>query len=217
LKSKLVTPFDVCDAHLLSLVSHFRKDGSMNRRFSLMTGTIGALALVLGGMSVNVYAQRGAGVGHAAAPTNAGQGRATTAGRPDTAGRPATAGQAGTSGKANTNAGKPDTTGQPTIAEQLTRDHGLATQLQKLFPVGTDLVDASKKFTNLGQFVAAAHVADNNPNFTFDELKAKMLDGDGMSLGGAIHALDPRADATTEAQTAESQADADLKAAGRRR
>jgi hypothetical protein len=88
-------------------------------------------------------------------------------------------------------------------------------QLQKLFPAGTDLAAASKDFRNLGQFVAAAHVADNNPNFTFDELKAKMLDGEGMSLGEAIRALDPSADATAEAQTAERQADADLKAAGK--
>jgi hypothetical protein len=42
-----------------------------------------------------------------------------------------------------------------------------------------------------------------------------MLEGYGMSLGEAIHALDPKADATTEAQTAERQADADLKAAGK--
>jgi hypothetical protein len=189
----------------------------MNCRFSFMTGTIGALALVLGGMNVDLYAQRGAGIGHAAVPTNAGQGRAATAGRPDTAGKPATTGRADTSGRSNTNAGKPDATGQPTIADQLTRDHGLAIQLQKLFPEGTDLVAASKDLKNLGQFVAAAHVADNNPNFTFDELKAKMLEGDGMSLGAAIHALDPNADATTEAQTAESQADADLKAAGKKK
>jgi hypothetical protein len=176
-----------------------------------MTGTIGALALVLGGMSVHVYAQRGA------APTNVGQGRTSTGRPPDIAGRPATTGRAGTSGPSNANAGKPDTAGRPTIGDQLTRDRGLATQLQKLFPEGTDLVDASKDFRNLGQFVAAAHVADNNPNFTFDELKAKMLDGDGMSLGDAIHALDPNANATTEAQTAESQADADLKAAGQKK
>jgi hypothetical protein len=83
--------------------------------------------------------------------------------------------------------------------------------------MGTDLVGASQGFKNLGQFVAAAHVADHNPNFTFDELRAKMLDGDGMTLGAAIHALDPSADAAMEAQTAESQAAADLKAAGKRK
>jgi hypothetical protein len=44
-----------------------------------------------------------------------------------------------------------------------------------------------------------------------------MLDGDGMTLGAAIHALDPKADAAMETQTAESQAAADLKAAGKRK
>jgi hypothetical protein len=81
--------------------------------------------------------------------------------------------------------------------------------------MGTDLVGASQGFKNLGQFVAAAHVADNNPNFTFDELKAKMFEGEGMTLGKAIHALDPSADATAEAAKAGKEADADIKAAGK--
>ena len=184
----------------------------MNRRFICTTGTIGAFALLIAGTTVDLHAQRGAGIGHAAVPTNAGHGRPTTAGRPDTAGRPA-----GATGRANTSTGKPDTTGRPTMADQLTRDHGLATQLQKLFPADTNLVDASDGFKNLGQFVAAAHVADNNPNFTFDELKGKMLDGDGMTLGAAIHALDPQADAEMEAETAQTQAAADLRIAGKKK
>jgi hypothetical protein len=177
----------------------------MSRRFAFMTATIGSIAVVLGGISADVYAQSGIGGGRGAAPT-VGQGRSSTTGRPATAGRPA---------QSSTNAGKPEIAGQPTIGDRLTRDRGLGMQLQKLFPEGTDLVEASKDFRNLGQFVAAAHVADNNPNVTFDELKAKMLEGNGMSLGEAIHALDPGADATAEAHTAEQQADADLKAAGK--
>ena len=178
----------------------------MNQKFFLTTAAIGAL--LVGGLTVDLHAQRGAGIGHASIPANAGQGRPATAGRPDGAGRPA-----GGTGRSNTNTGKPDATGKPTIADQLTRDHGLATQLQKLFPMGTDLVAESKGFNNLGQFVAAAHVAANNPNFTFDELKAKMLGG--MPLGKAIQALDPHADAQAEADKAENEAAADLKAAGR--
>jgi hypothetical protein len=179
-----------------------------------MTATIGSIALVLTGMSADLYAQSGAAGGRGPAPT-VGQGRASTAGRPGTAGQPATTGRAGTSGPSSTNAGKPETAGGPTIGDQLTRDRGLAVQLQKLFPTGTDLVAASEGFRNLGQFVAAAHVADNNPNFTFDQLKAKMLEGEGMSLGEATYALDPSADASAEAQRAERQAAADLKAAGK--
>ena len=183
----------------------------MNRNFFFTTATIGAVALLIGGTTVSLDAQRGAGIGHASAPTNVGQGRPATAGRPETAGRPAGA------GNPTTNTGKPESTGRPTMADQLTRDHGLATQLQKLFPADTDLVKASDGFKNLGAFVSAAHVANNNPNFTFDELKAKMLDGEGMTLGAAIHALDPQADAETEVETAQTQAAEDLKAAGKKK
>jgi hypothetical protein len=182
----------------------------MNRRFFCTTGTIGAFALFVALNTVDVHAQRGAGIGHASAPTHAGQGRAATAGRPDTAGRPA-----GVTGKPTTTSGKPDSAGRPAIADQLARHHGLATQLQKMLP-GADLAKASEGFDNLGQFVAAAHVADNNPNFTFEELVAKMHDGDGMSLGAAIHALDPQADADTEVETAQTQAAVDLKAAAKK-
>jgi len=183
----------------------------MNRRFFFTTGMIGVFALFVAGSIVDVQAQRGAGIGHGSAPTHVGQGRPATAGRPDTAGRPA-----GATGKPTTT-GKPESAGRPTIADRLSRDHGLATQLRKLFPMDTDLVKASEGFDNLGQFVAAAHVADNNPNFTFDELAAKMHDGDGMSLGKAIQALDPHADVETEVETAQTQAAADLEAAGKKK
>ena len=91
------------------------------------------------------------------------------------------------------------------------------TDFINLFPMGTDLVKASEGFDNLGQFVAAAHVANNNPNFTFEELAAKMHDGDGMSLGAAIHALDQQANAEAEVETAQTDAAADLKAAGKKK
>jgi hypothetical protein len=120
-------------------------------------------------------------------------------------------------GKPTTTSGKPDSTGRPTIADQLSRDHGLATQLAKLFPKDTDLVAMSDGFDNLGLFVAAAHVADNNPNFTFEDLAAKMHEGGGMSLGAAIQALDPHADVETEVETAQTQAAADLKATGKKK
>src|SRR5262245_26552925 len=101
----------------------------MNRRFFVTTGAIGACALVVAVNTVDVEAQRGARVGHGSAPTHVGHGRPATAGRPDTAGRPA-----GATGKPTTTSGKPESTGRPTIADQLSRDHGLSTQLQKLFP-----------------------------------------------------------------------------------
>jgi hypothetical protein len=182
----------------------------MNRRFFFTAGTIGAFALFIASTTVDLHAQRGAGIGHASAPTHVGQGRPTDAGRPDTAGRPA-----GATGKPTT-AGKPDATGRPTIADQLSREHGLATQLKKQFP-DIDLGTASEGFDNLGLFVAALHVGDNNPNFTFEDLAAKMHEGDGMSLGAAIQALDPHADVETEVETAQTEAAADLKAAGKKK
>ena len=183
----------------------------MNRRFFATTGTISAFALLVAVSTVDIQAQRGAGIGHAAAPANLGQGRPTTAGRPDTAGRPA-----GVTGKPTTTSGKPDSTGRPTIADQLSREHGLAVQLKKQFP-DIDLATASDGFDNLGLFVAALHVGDNNPNFTFEDLAAKMHEGGGMSLGAAIKKLDPDADVEAEVETAQTQAAADLKAAGKKK
>ena len=182
----------------------------MNRRFLFIftTGAIESFALTFALTTADVDAQRGAAVGHGSAPTHAGQGRPATAGRPDTAGRPAHA-----TGKPTTTTGKPESAGKPTIAARLSGDHGLAAQLEKLFPDGTDLVAMSDGFKNLGQFVAAAHVANNNPNISFEDLAAKMHEGNGMSLGAAIQELDPHANVKTEVETAETQADADLKAA----
>jgi hypothetical protein len=181
----------------------------MDRRFFSTTGVIGVFALVIAGTSIDIHAQRAGGISHVPIAANAGQGHPSTAGHPQTPANGPTA-----TGKAATGIAKPDSTGRPTIADQLTREHGLATQLQKLFPDGTDLVKESNGFKNLRQFVAAAHVAANNPNFTFDELKQKMLTGDSMTLGAAIHALDPKTDAEEEAETGQNQAAADLNAAG---
>src|SRR4029434_2973158 len=144
----------------------------MNRSFVVTTATISACALFVAVSTVDVQAQHGAGIGHAAAPANLGQGRPTTVGRPDTAGRPA-----GVTGKPTTTSGKPDSTGRTTIADQLSRDHGLAVQLKKQF-LDIDLATASDGFDNLGLFVAALHVGANNSNFTFEDLAAKMHDGD---------------------------------------
>src|SRR5262245_63095631 len=99
----------------------------MNRRFFITTGTIGAFALFVAVNTVDVQAQRGAGIGHASVPANAGQGRPAGAGRPDGAGRPATV----TTGKPTTTSGRPDSAGHPTVADQLSREHGLAVQLKK--------------------------------------------------------------------------------------
>jgi hypothetical protein len=194
----------------------------MHRSFSLLPGMIGAVALVLAGSTVDLHAQRGGGAG-------AGNGRPVTAGaqghgRPDNPGaqgqthRPTTPGEtAGRDGhEPDTDKSKKGdhattTTGRPTVSDQLTRNTNLLSRLQTLFPKDTDLSKEAGEFRTLGQFVAAAHVAHNHPNITFDDLKAKMTGEHPVSLGQAIHELDPNADATTEAKTAEKEADTDIK------
>ncbi len=81
-----------------------------------------------------------------------------------------------------------------TVSEQLDHNTHLATQLQGLFPPGTDLKQAASGFKNLGQFVAAAHVS-HNLGIPFDQLKAKMTGNSPVSLGKAIHELQPGANA----------------------
>src|SRR5215813_12522307 len=71
-----------------------------------------------------------------------------------------------------------------TVSEQLDRNTHLATKLRGLFPLGTDLKQASSGFKNLGQFVAAAHVS-HNLGIPFDQLKARMTGNSSVSLGKA--------------------------------
>src|SRR5215831_10785132 len=60
------------------------------------------------------------------------------------------------------------------IGDKLADNTKLAAKLQSLLPKGTDLTMASSGFKNLGQFVAAVHVA-HNLGIPFDQLKAKMM------------------------------------------
>jgi len=90
------------------------------------------------------------------------------------------------------------------LLQQNTR---LADNVAKLLPAGTDLQAAASGFKNLGEFVAAAHVS-NNLGIPFADLKTKMMAGD--SLGDAIHALRPEADAQVEARKARSRAENDM-------
>jgi hypothetical protein len=91
----------------------------------------------------------------------------------------------------------------PTAGELVAHNPQLAARLQALLP-GVDLQEASKGFSNLGQFVAAVH-ASNNLDIPFDQLKTKMV-GEQLSLGAAIRALRPDADADEATQQAQTQA-----------
>jgi hypothetical protein len=97
-----------------------------------------------------------------------------------------------------------------TASEQLDRNTHLATQVQGLFPAGTDLKQASSGFKNLGQFVAAAHVS-KNLGIPFDQLKSKMTGDPKLSLGKAVHELRPDVDAKAETKKAEREAKEEIK------
>jgi hypothetical protein len=185
---------------------------------------IGALALVAGGMTADVHAQRGGGAA-------GGQGRPATAGtegqghgRPDSPGaqgqthRPTTpgdtAGRTGHQPDADKTKGPAGSTGRPTVSDQLTRNTNLLSHLQTLFPKDADLAKEADGFRNLGQFVAAAHVS-HNLDIPWADLKAKMTGDHPESLGKAIGELKPQADANTEAKKAEKEGDTDVKDAGK--
>jgi hypothetical protein len=85
----------------------------------------------------------------------------------------------------------------------------LADNLGKLFPGGKLPADVCSGFKNLGQCVAAIHVA-HNLGIDFQTLKTDMTQK-GMSLGGAIKALDPNVNSKAEAKKGQKQANEDLK------
>ena len=114
-------------------------------------------------------------------------------------------------------------TGEQRMTQKLTDNTKLADRISKL--TGMSATSACQGFKNLGQCVAAAHVAKNldNPG-GYTALKDKMLgiSGNGcstttskaMSLGKAIQALDPKADVKAETKKAKQQADQDVKDSG---
>ncbi len=114
--------------------------------------------------------------------------------------------------------GNADVKGTPSASrktpeEILSHNTALAGKLETL--IGKDPKVACQGFKNLGQCVAAAHVAKNRdiPG-GFDALKAKMTGPNAVSLGKAIQELDPKADAKAEAKKGKKQADDDLKESG---
>ena len=76
---------------------------------------------------------------------------------------------------------------------------------------GQDALTACNGFKNIGQCVAAAHVAKNlDIPGGFDALKAKITGTRAVSLGKAIKQLAPDADAKAETKKANKQASDDL-------
>jgi len=113
-----------------------------------------------------------------------------------------------------------DKTSEQSMTQKLTDNTKLAGKISKL--TGMSATSACQGFKNLGQCVAAAHVAKNlNIPGGFTALKDKMLgisaNGSStttskpMSLGKAIQTLDPKANVKAETKKAKQQADQDVK------
>ena len=98
-------------------------------------------------------------------------------------------------------------------SDVLSHNTALASKIQTL--TGQDAQTACGGFKNIGQCVAAAHVAKNlDIPGGFDALKAKLTGDGAVSLGKAIGQLAPHADAKAEAKKANKQASDDLKEIG---
>jgi len=93
--------------------------------------------------------------------------------------------------------------GQQSSSDQLASNPKLSSKLQGFFPPSTNLSTAAAGFKSMGDFVAAAHVADNL-GIPFDQLKGKIVGGE--TLGQAIHELKPDVDSRAEASRAQNQA-----------
>jgi|SRR5215471_13021582 len=111
----------------------------------------------------------------------------------------------------NGNHGSPNKGSSLTVSQKIDRNPKLAARLQALVPAPLTLDEAATGFKNQGQFIAALHVA-HNLGISFTDLKADMTGPNQDSLGKAIHALKPTADATAEAKKADRETDADIKA-----
>ncbi len=115
-----------------------------------------------------------------------------------------------------------DASGPHAPGQLLTQNTQLSTKLSSLLPAGTDLQAAAAGFRNLGQFVAAVHVA-HNLDIPFDQLKCTELatsaacgtmtvPSKGSHLGQAIQTLKPAmssTDSKSAAKQAEKEASAD--------
>ena len=91
----------------------------------------------------------------------------------------------------------------------LSHNTAIANKIKTL--TGEDAATACTGFKNMGQCVAAAHVAKNlDIPGGFDALKAKITGTGSMSLGKAIESLAPSANAKAESKKANKQASDDL-------
>ena len=108
-------------------------------------------------------------------------------------------------------AARSDMHGSPT--DVLSHNTAIAGKIKTL--TGEDAQTACGTFKNIGQCIAAAHVAKNlDIPGGFDALKAKVTGTGAVSLGKAIEGFAPNADAKAEAKKANKQASDDLEETG---
>jgi len=97
-----------------------------------------------------------------------------------------------------------------TPSDVLSHNTAIAGKIKTL--TGEDAATACNGFKNIGQCVAAAHVAKNlDIPGGFDALKAKTTGDGAVSLGKAIKGFAPNADSKAETKKANQQASEDLK------
>jgi hypothetical protein len=119
-------------------------------------------------------------------------------------------GSAGTSDSHDNGAATHTDMSHASPSDVLSHNTAIAGKIKKL--TGEDAATACSGFKNMGQCVAAAHVAKNlDIPGGFDALKAKTTGTGAISLGKAIKGFAPDADATAEAKKANKQAEDDLK------
>jgi hypothetical protein len=115
----------------------------------------------------------------------------------------------GMSGSRNGPTGAHEDLSHSSPSEVLSHNTAIAAKIKTL--TGKDAETACSGFKNLGQCVAAAHVAKNlELPGGFDALKAKMTGSSSVSLGKAIQDLVPDADHKADAKKANRQASDDL-------
>lgn len=182
----------------------------------MKTFKLGTLVLTVLLCTSVAFAQHGHGAGTAGSGMgNIGNGAshdATTAGH----------GNSDAANAGNASSGNLASAHGQTVNSILTKNTQLADKISKL--TGESATDACSGFKNLGQCVAAAHVA-KNLGLSFDCLKSDMTAtappqgascpaGTGsksMSLGKSIQTLDPKADQKAESKKGQTEAAADLK------
>lgn len=119
--------------------------------------------------------------------------------------------QGRTKGKPPVREAPPATGGKSSAAhEEIAGRPELAAKLAPLLPAGSPVAAASAGFKNIGQFVAAVHVA-HNLGIPFPQLKARLIGARPEPLGQAVADLKPGVHADAEVAKALAQAKDDMR------